>query len=269
MLFWLGLGLAAPTGGAAWLAYVIAFAFTVGGLLSSTLHLGNPQRAWRAFSQWQTSWLSREGVLAVAALPLMGLHALGALGLLPSVPVFGWIGALLCGATVFATSMIYAQLKTVPRWNHWTVPALFLSLSLTGGALLTGLQTASLLGLLISGGFAILHWRIGDTRFAAAGSTLSTATRLADEVRSFEPPHTGTNYLLKEMVHEVGRAHASKLRMIALALLLPVPLLLCLVAPNAFGFVLASLSHLVGAFASRWLFFAEAEHVVGLYYGKR
>jgi DMSO reductase anchor subunit len=27
--------------------------------------------------------------------------------------------------------------------------------------------------------------------------------------------------------------------------------------------------HLIGAFAARWLFFAQAEHVVGLYYGKR
>ena len=38
------------------------------GLLSSLLHLGKPQRAWRAFSQWRTSWLSREGVLAMADL---------------------------------------------------------------------------------------------------------------------------------------------------------------------------------------------------------
>jgi DMSO reductase anchor subunit len=29
------------------------------------------------------------------------------------------------------------------------------------------------------------------------------------------------------------------------------------------------LTHVVGIFASRWLFFAQAEHVVGLYYGKR
>jgi len=29
---------------------------------------------------------------------------------------------------------------------------------------------------------------------------------------------------------------------------------------------LALILHLGGAFASRWLFFAEAEHVVGLYY---
>jgi DMSO reductase anchor subunit len=32
---------------------------------------------------------------------------------------------------------------------------------------------------------------------------------------------------------------------------------------------LAVISHISGLFISRWLFFAEAEHVVGLYYGKR
>ena len=31
------------------------------GLLFSTFHLGRPERAWRAFSQWRSSWLSREG----------------------------------------------------------------------------------------------------------------------------------------------------------------------------------------------------------------
>ena len=35
------------------------------GLLSSTLHLGHPERAWRAVSQWRSSWLSREGVMAL------------------------------------------------------------------------------------------------------------------------------------------------------------------------------------------------------------
>ena len=47
--------------------------FTI-GLLSSLGHLGQPQRAWRAFSQWRTSWLSREGVMAVLVyLPVLAL----------------------------------------------------------------------------------------------------------------------------------------------------------------------------------------------------
>ena len=39
--------------------------------------------------------------------------------------------------------------------------------------------------------------------------------------------------------------------------------------PGMLGLPLAVLTHLIGAFAARWLFFAQAEHVVGLYYGKR
>jgi len=60
------------------------------------------------------------------------------------------------------------------------------------------------------------------------------------------------------------------LRLIAIALFAVIPLLLLLLAPFSHWLaVLALISHLGGAFASRWLFFAEAEHVVGLYYGKR
>ncbi len=33
--------------------------------------------------------------------------------------------------------------------------------------------------------------------------------------------------------------------------------------------VLALVLHVAGVLTARWLFFAEAEHVVGLYYGKR
>ena len=64
----LGLGLLDPAALATKIAHVLALALIAGGLLSSTLHLGNPQRAWRALSQWRSSWLSREGVMAIADL---------------------------------------------------------------------------------------------------------------------------------------------------------------------------------------------------------
>ncbi len=43
----------------------LALVLITTGLLSSTFHLGHPERAWRAMSQWRSSWLSREGVAAV------------------------------------------------------------------------------------------------------------------------------------------------------------------------------------------------------------
>src|SRR5262245_36733713 len=45
---------------------VLALVLVTIGLFSSMAHLGKPLRAWRAFSQWRTSWLSREGVMALA-----------------------------------------------------------------------------------------------------------------------------------------------------------------------------------------------------------
>src|SRR5690606_12681279 len=62
----LGLGLLDPAAFSTKIAHVLALALVAGGLLASTLHLRNPQRAWRALSQWRSSWLSREGVMAVA-----------------------------------------------------------------------------------------------------------------------------------------------------------------------------------------------------------
>src|SRR6188768_3043662 len=74
----LGLGLLDPAALATRLAYVLALALISGGLLSSTLHLGNPQRAWRALSQWRSSWLSREGVLAIATFAPLVCSAMAA-----------------------------------------------------------------------------------------------------------------------------------------------------------------------------------------------
>jgi sulfite dehydrogenase (quinone) subunit SoeC len=48
-----------------------------------------------------------------------------------------------------------------------------------------------------------------------------------------------------------------------------VPAVLLWLSPGWAGAAVAGAVHLMGAFAARWLFFAEAEHVVGLYYGKR
>lgn len=217
LLTWLGLGLPDVRGWVAFFYYALAFALAVGGLLASTFHLGNPQRFLKAFSQWRSSWLRREGCLAVACLLVMGVFALGAVFYDAAWQALGYIGAALSVLTVFATSMIYAQLKTVPRWNHWSTPVLFLALSLGGGGLLAG-QVGPAIGLLcVAGVIQLFAWLSGDGRFQERGTDIGTATGLGVRgiVRAFEPPHTGNNYLLKEMVHQVGRKHAVKLRMIA------------------------------------------------------
>lgn len=271
LLTFLGLGYPDVSGWVAFVFFLIAFALAVGGLLASTFHLGHPERALKAFTQWRSSWLSREGICAVAALLVMGLYALGVVLFDQQWRLLGVLGAVLSVATVFTTSMIYAQLKSIPRWNMVVTPAMFLMFSLAGGALLGGQITAALVLLIFAAAVQLLYWQQGDGAFARAASTIGTATGLGSrgEVRAFEPPHTGTNYLLREFVHVVGRKHAQKLRVISFVLGFVLPILILFVHPGHLLALIAVLSHVAGVFVSRWLFFAQAEHVVGLYYGKR
>ena len=271
LLLFLGLGLPAVTGWVAFVFFAIAYALAVGGLLASTFHLGQPERALKAFTQWRSSWLSREGWCAVIALLVMAPYGAGLVFMGESFALLGIIGALFSLATVFTTSMIYTQLKTIPRWNMKLTPAMFLSFSIAGGALLAGQVTAALVLLAIAAMIQLAYWKQGDEAFAKSGTTMGTATGLGSRgtVRAFEPPHTGTNYLLREFVHVVGRKHAAKLRVISFILAFVLPILILLISPHHFGALIAVLSHIAGIATSRWLFFAQAEHVVGLYYGKR
>ena len=82
------------------------------------------------------------------------------------------------------------------------------------------------------------------------------------------PPHTSENYLQKEMGFVIARKHAMKLRILSLTLggIIPITVLLS----GTLSSILLGISlliHLIGVFIERFLFFAEAKHVVTLYYG--
>ncbi len=271
LVFWLGLGLPAVDGPVAAAFCALAVALAAGGLLSSLLHLGQPARFLKAFSQWRTSWLSREAVFAMATLVAFSLYgALWAVG--ARLAPLGLIASALALATIFCTAMIYAQMRSVPRWRTPLTPAIFLLSALAGGALLAGQAVAAASLLVALAAAQIADWLLGDRRFAESGTTSATATGLGafGTPRLLEPPHTGGNYLLREMVHVVGRAHARKLRVIGLTLATLVPAgLITLLPPGHAVAGVAVLSHSAGMIVSRWLFFAQAEHVVGLYYGRR
>ena len=192
LLTFLGLGMHAVTGWTAFAFFTIAYLAAVGGLVSSTFHLGHPERALKAFTQWRSSWLSREGWCAVGALIVMALYGAGLVFFGERWTLLGIIGAALSLLTVFTTSMIYAQMKTVPRWKHWSTPAMFIDLAVAGGALLTGNILIALIMLAIAGFMTAYYWVSGDTRLAESGSNLATATGLVAifSVRSFEHPHT-------------------------------------------------------------------------------
>jgi len=253
------------------------------GLLSSTLHLGHPERAWRALSQWRSSWLSREGVLAVLAmLTLVGwgwhLFAVGTPPLWMNIAA-----AALMAVTVYATSMIYASLKTVACWHHPLTPICYLMFAAAGGLLAilfllavlgqangAAFEMVVLLAMASAWGVKLVWWQLAGAE--GSGSTLASATGLGSlgTVRSIMPPHTSENYLQHEMGFVVARKHAAQLRLVALGLGGGVPCLLVIIdAASVIGLGIALVAHIAGVFVERWLFFAEAKHTVSLYYGQQ
>ena len=271
LLAYLGAGVITPLGWGAFFWWGLGYGLAIAGLMAATAHLGNPKNALKAFSQWRTSWLSREAWAAVATLLVLAPVALSDWLGLGWSRYLGYLGAMLALFTVFTTSMIYTQIKAVPRWNHWINPVIFLGFALSGGAVLAG-QGWATYSLVALGGVLLVGGWISDGQFAKRAQTMGTATGLGDIglVTVFEQPHTGGNYLMREMIYVVARKHSQKLRVIAIGFTSALPaIMLALLPEQAWTFAIAALFHLVGAFVSRWLFFAEAEHVVGLYYGAR
>ena len=289
------LGLAAPLGlvpADRWLGLTglgLALGLITLGLLSSTFHLGHPERAWRALSQWRSSWLSREGVVALATYVPAALFG------------FGWViwedlqgvwavCALLAAAgaavTVACTGMIYASLKPIRQWcNGWVVPVYLAFAVMTGALWLNAIlqlfdlqrpwiQFLAPILLLLGWGLKLGYW---FTLRDAGPSSPESATGLGalGRVRLLDPPHTEENYLLREMGFRIARRHAERLRGSALIFGLGVPFFLSGAAIASSGWlaaliaVAAALSGSLGVAIERWLFFAEARHSVTLYYGQR
>ena len=306
LLMWAGLFILTPyvqgrppTQGvlpALWALMLVAgLVLTTVGLLSSMLHLGKPMRAWRAFSQWRTSWLSREGVFAVlTALPVLALlgliAALVATGSYAAiggviVPVLATAMLLLSIATVACTAMIYASLKPIPAWRHPLVlPGYFVFALLTGWLVLMALVNWSALSdealgvivlvtfalALIAAALKLVYWFRIDRQ--PLGATRGEAVGLPGrDVDVFERPNTQANYINREMGYVLARKHARPLRVVALLLFTVVPMVAAWLAwanPEQAGpiFTVGALLGLTGTLVERWLFFAQARHLVTLYY---
>ena len=247
---------------------ILGVVFSTIGLMSSFFHLANKKNAIKSLSQWQTSWLSREAIASIFCLLLV----LGNIGWGFSQNMYikevGLALFFLSLFTIFTTSMIYAQLKTVPSWNNILTPAIFIFAGLTGGSILLT-DYACLVILLVFGTLQILFWYITDRGFEQKETSVGTALGFGanEEIRSFDVAHTNRNYLLNEMVYKVGRKHSIKIRYISFFMAFVFPMSLILIFPGEFNAsILEFFFHLVGIYFSRWLFFAEAKHSVSFYY---
>jgi DMSO reductase anchor subunit len=218
----LGFGWAMPQGPlAAFLISLLAGGLCVIGLLSSLFHLGHPERFWRAFSQWRSSWLSREGVLSVVTLTLFAIYALVWMVTGDRLGWLGFIIAILSIITIYATSMIYASLKTVPSWYNYLTSACYVAFGLASGFALAStfgvkyeignisVTWLSIIVLLAAWGLKLMWWHRADNiGFSETGTDAGTATGLGHlgKVTLFEKPHSGENYLTKETCQKASGA---------------------------------------------------------------
>jgi len=264
---------------------IIALVLITAGLLSSTFHLANPKNAWRAFFRFRTSWLSREGVFAVLFYPLGLAYLYSAWlaqgGTNPWVILFGLGAVLLAFVTVFSTGMIYACLKTIRQWNTALTPTNYVLLALASGTVLLvclsaimGYPVAPLAALATVLVFiaaitkAIYYFWIKTV----TGPTINTATGFTQaQVRLLDTGHSAGTFLTDEFAYQAPQRLLKQLKLIVYGLAFLVPLLLMALLASGYGgwplALLAVVSLAVGLGVERWLFFAEARHVVNLYHG--
>ena len=274
---WLGASLLGP-----------ALALVTAGLLASTFHLGHPERAWRALSQWKSSWLSREGIMAILTYGPVLIYSYAWVVLESVDGPWLWAGfatVLAALGTLFTTGMIYRSLKPIPAWaTDWTVAGYLVLGLLTGLTLIAAVASGfgfhpgrfQTLGLLLTLAAAVIknaywHRLEKELPLVDAGSAIGVP---GADVRYIEWPHTEVNFVLKEMGYRIARKHADKLRNLARVLLLGGALVTLVLLPSlvplpflAYFMGLGAVLTLTGVVIERWLFFAEAKHVVTVYYG--
>lgn len=286
LLIWLTvvewIGAAALTTGARLITLAVALALVTAGLVSSMAHLGHPERAWRAVSQWRSSWLSREGVAAmISYVPALALGWSWWQG--SGSATAAGLTVLVALATVVCTGMIYASLRPIPAWRHPLVVPVYVAMSLaTGGALYgaiaagagapsRGLWLGIAAVIAVCWGLKLVYWRAMSrpSRPAIPGSAIGIPR--ATDVRLFSRPSTGEQFVTREMGYRVARRHATRLRLLAITIggILSLVFTLAAAVGGVAGALLAGVAAaagVIGALLERWLFFAEARHVVAVYF---
>jgi sulfite dehydrogenase (quinone) subunit SoeC len=273
----------------------LALLLVAAGLASSVLHLAKPSNAWRAFSRFRTSWLSREAVFAACLFPVALFYdALAWEDVTGPVNILFELGVIaLSWAVLYSTAMIYASLKPVRQWHSRWTPINYLLLGHWSGAvLLLGLARVHadhersfgwLAGVL---GIAALVAKIGHWRAINAGAVAAPTIERAigapnypsaavrpqgntvARARLFDVGHSHGTFLTDEFGFLLARRNAVVVRAVALVagFVIPEAWIVSGAATVPLAW-LAAISCLSGLLAERWLVFAEAQHTVRLYHG--
>ena len=273
---------------------LISVLLLIAGLIASVFHLGRPERAWRAATQWRTSWLSREVIALPVAMGLTFLYGLFhylewnrplfvVAGTLPVDPtlLIGVLGTLVTFGLFLCTAMIYASLRFIRAWYTPLTVANFAFFGIGSGFMLAAAYSAYQGAGLVS---FYATWAVIATLLALT-SRLATLYRNARfkckvDLQSAIGVHhaqlsqkaqgfMGGSFNTREFFH--GKSEAS-LRLVRLGFMLMVfaaPLVLILLSymlESARLPIAAFVIQYLGLILERYYFFTEAQHPQNLYY---
>ena len=272
----------------------VALAFLIGGLAASFFHLGHPERAWRAASQWRTSWLSREVIVLPLFMFLVLLyalvHAIGwtaplfvVSGALPVdvTLIIGFLASVAAFALYICTAMIYASLKFLQEWHNPLTVSNYLLLGLGSGFMLaaafsayTGVDLVAFFGTwaviftlmaLVSRAASLIRNRRLRHKFDLRSAVGVRHNRLEQKAQGF----MGGSFNTREFFHGKRQAVVRAVKYAFLLLVFPLPVVLVAAAyllESPTLPIAAFVIQYVGLLAERWYFFAEARHPQNLYY---
>ncbi len=265
----------------------LSFLMISSGLLSSTFHLGHPERAWRALSQWKTSWLSREGLAAIITFIPMCLFYFFWIIDIKFYLMLLILTNILSILTIFCTGQMYASLKTIPSWNNPLVTPIYILNGITIGSLFvyslnfyfnynTDLfENFIYIIIILNFGSKIIYWMSINKK---TNTTVQSAIGIqSKDITFFEGPHTGKNYLTTEMINTIYKKKGNFLRLVFCILSFVTPLYMInqysslVIDPFILklAMIIVFILALIGMLIERYLFFIQSKHVVGLYYGQK
>ena len=276
------------------LGAVIVVLLLMGGLLSSFFHLGHPERAWRAMTQWRTSWLSREVIVLPLFMGLVFLYGVvhffdwtqplytieGTLPVDLSL-IIGLLASIMAFALYICTAMIYASLKFLQEWYSPLTVLNYTFLGLASGFMLAAAFSA-FKGIDLVAFFGT--WAVIFTIVGAIGriASLMRNKRLRPKIdltsaigvrhqqsAQLTQGFMGGSFNTREFFHHKSPGFVNRVRRAFLLLVFIVPVALIVTAyflESEWLPMTAFAIQYVGLMAERWYFFAEARHPQNLYY---
>ena len=259
----------------------VSLLLLVCGLGASFLHLGHPERAWRAIVMWRTSWLSREVIVLPAFIASVAAYGYAHT---QGLSCAGWIaaaGTLLCIALFVCTAMIYICLKFLQEWHTPLTFVNFTVLGAASGTLLAAAlaatawsKTAACLAVaaavLTAAGALTRSMSLARNALLRPKSTLQSAIGIANpKIAQKAQGAMGGSFNTREFFHGRTRELVAAVKWFFLLAVFALPLGLIVLALGTASMQWLAVAcgvQYAGLLAERWFFFAQARHPQNLYY---